>query len=68
VPEDVQVIGFDGIKLFEDAYFCSTIVQPLPEIARMCVDLLLQDSVLSKPPLVCLPVSFEAGGTTRDCN
>jgi LacI family transcriptional regulator len=68
VPEDVQVIGFDGIKLFEDTYFCSTIVQPLPEIARMCVDLLLQDSVLSKPPLVCLPVSFEAGGTTRDCS
>jgi LacI family transcriptional regulator len=47
-------------------YVCSTIVQPLPEIAQMCVDLLLQDNVSSKPPLVCLPVSYEPGGTTRD--
>jgi LacI family transcriptional regulator len=66
IPEDVQVIGFDGIKLFGDMYVCSTIVQPLPEIAQMCVDLLLQDNVSSKPPLVCLPVSYEPGGTTRD--
>jgi LacI family transcriptional regulator len=66
IPDDVQVIGFDGIKLFGDLYVCSTIVQPLPEMAQMCVDLLLQDNVTSKPPLVCLPVSYEPGGTTRD--
>jgi LacI family transcriptional regulator len=65
VPDDVQVIGFDGVKFFDDKYSCSTIVQPVPEMAQMCVDLLLQENVSSKPPLVCLPVSFGAGGTTR---
>lgn len=67
VPEDVQVIGFDGIKLFSDEpYICSTIVQPVPEMAQMCVDLLLQDNMSTKPPLVCLPVSYGYGGTTLD--
>lgn len=67
VPEDVQVIGFDGIRFFgEKNYICSTIVQPLPEIAEMCVDLLLQDNLPVKPPLVCLPVTYGYGGTTLD--
>lgn len=67
VPEDVQVIGFDGISFFgEHNYVCSTIVQPIPEIAEMCVELLLQENMLTKPPLVCLPVSYVYGGTTRD--
>jgi LacI family transcriptional regulator len=65
VPDDVQVIGFDGIRLFGEKYSCSTIVQPVPEMAQMCVDLLLQENISSKPPLVCLPVSFGWGGTTK---
>ena len=45
VPEDVQVIGFDGIRVFPGAeHVCSTIVQPVPEIAEMCVNLLLQEN------------------------
>ena len=47
-------------------YVCSTIVQPLPEIAEMCVELLLQENMPSKPPLVCLPVSYCYGGTTLE--
>lgn len=67
VPEDVQVIGFDGTRVFGDQdYVCSTIVQPVPEIAEMCVDLLLQETMSSKPPLVCLPVTYAWGGTTLD--
>jgi LacI family transcriptional regulator len=66
VPEDVQVIGFDGIRYFNQDYICSTIVQPVPEIARMCVDLLLQENMLVRPPLICLPVTYGAGGTTRE--
>ncbi len=67
VPEDVQVIGFDGIQAFGDGdYFCSTIVQPVQDIAEMCVELLLQESMSTKPPLVCLPVSYAYGGTTKD--
>lgn len=67
VPEDVQVIGFDGTRYFEDKnYICSTIVQPVPEIAEMCVELLLSKNMTTKPPLVCLPVSYAYGGTTSE--
>lgn len=67
VPEDVQVIGFDGIRHFgNEDYVCSTIVQPVQEIAEMCVELLIRESISTKPPLVCLPVTYAYGGTTRD--
>lgn len=67
VPEDVQLIGFDGIRAFGNMnYHCSTIVQPVPDIAEMCVDLLLRDSAMTKPPLVCLPVTYAYGGTTLE--
>lgn len=67
VPEDVQVIGFDGIHYFKpDDYICSTIVQPAADIAEMCVELLLQENMSVKPPLVCLPVTYAYGGTTRE--
>ena len=65
VPEDVQLIGFDGVRSFGNIdYLCSTIVQPVPEMAEMCVDLLLRENELMKPPLVCLPVTYAYGGTT----
>ena len=65
VPEDVQLIGFDGVRAFGNIdYLCSTIVQPVPEMAEICVDLLLRENELMKPPLVCLPVSYAYGGTT----
>ncbi len=67
VPEDVQLIGFDGTRhLGEKDYVCSTIVQPIPEIAEMCVELLLQENMPAKPPLVCLPVTYAYGGTTSE--
>lgn len=67
VPEDVQVIGFDGIQAFGDGdYICSTIVQPVQDIAEMCVELLLQGNMSAKPPLICLPVSYMYGGTTKE--
>ncbi len=66
VPEDVQVIGFDGTRNFGYLdYTCSTIVQPVEDIAEMCVELLLQTNMSMKPPLVCLPVKYEEGDTTR---
>lgn len=67
VPDDVQVIGFDGIRAFGNMdYHCSTIVQPVPEMAEMCVELLLQENIPVKPPLICLPVTYAYGGTTRE--
>ena len=66
VPEDVQVIGFDGIRHFGDQeYTCSTIVQPLEEIAEVCVNMVLEKEENSTPPLVCLPVTYAWGGTTK---
>ena len=66
VPEDVQVIGFDGIRQFGDLELCcSTIVQPVDEIAEACIDMLLDQRSAQTPSLVCLPVHYEWGGTTR---
>lgn len=65
VPEDVQVIGFDGIRFFGDNnYICSTIVQPVAEIAKVCVSLVLDENIPEKPSLVCLPVRYAYGKTT----
>lgn len=67
VPEDVQVIGFDGIRHFGDMELtCSTIVQPLEAIAATCVEMVLEKRSASAPSLVCLPVSFAYGGTTKE--
>ena len=66
VPEDVQVIGFDGIRHFGDhEYTCSTIVQPLEEIAEVCVSMVLEKDEGKAPSLVCLPVTYAYGGTTK---
>lgn len=65
VPEDVQVVGYDGIRKFGDLdYFCSTIVQPVEEMAQVCVNLVL-DTEGTAPSLVCLPVTYAFGGTTK---
>ena len=67
VPEDVQLIGYDGIHRFdsEDLY-CSTIVQPIQQMAQTAVDLLLSSDRSTLPTLICLPVRYQPGGTTRD--
>ena len=67
VPEDVQIIGYDGIKdHYSGRYYCSTIVQPIREIAETCVELILAKDRSSLPPLVLLPVRYAPGGTTRE--
>ena len=67
VPEDVQVIGFDGIRMFgEQEYVVSTIVQPVQEIAEACVSTVLSKHLSNVPSLICLPVTYAYGGTTRE--
>ena len=67
VPKDVQIIGFDGIRRFGgEALYCSTILQPVEKMAETCVDLLLAKDRSNIPALVCLPVSYVSGGTTRE--
>ena len=69
VPEQVQVIGYDGLQLFgfeEEDYYCSTIAQPVKAMAETAVDLLLNPDRSRLPALVCLPVEYRMGKTTRD--
>ena len=65
VPDDVQLIGFDGVRRFiTEDFHCSTIVQPVLRLAETSVDLLLREDRSNLPSLVCLPVSYAPGGTT----
>ena len=68
VPEDVQLIGYDGVRCFnsEGDLFCSTIVQPVQQMAETAVELLLSRDQSPAPALICLPVHYAAGGTTRE--
>ena len=67
VPEDVQVIGFDGIRMFGTMdYVVSTIVQPVPDIAVACVNTVLSRHLSAMPSLICLPVYYAPGGTTKE--
>lgn len=68
VPENVQVIGYDGSTWIRN--YCSeltTIVQPIADIADVLVETLLSmiDKDTEKTPnQVVLPISLHAGTTT----
>ncbi|MDO4296596.1 MAG: LacI family DNA-binding transcriptional regulator [bacterium] len=71
VPKDVQIIGFDGIHKFgmeDQDLFVSSICQPIPDLARTCVDMILRKDKQLLPSLTLLPVSYRSGGTTRESN
>ncbi len=66
IPEDVQVIGYDGLRAFTNGdYYCSTIVQPVEAIAETCVRLILEEPDPNTPSLLCLPVRYAFGDTTK---
>ena len=67
VPDDVQIIGYDGIINFATGcYVCSTIVQPLRQMAETAVDLVLSAEPPAGETVFRLPVAYVAGGTTKD--
>lgn len=67
VPDDVQLIGFDGLRHFGDQeLYCSTIIQPVEQIAQTCVNILLTEDKATLPAMICLPVTYAAGGTTQE--
>ncbi len=67
IPEDVQVIGYDGIISYATGcYICSTIVQPLRKMAELAVDLLLSPDGTQDGSTHLLPVYYVPGGTTLD--
>ncbi|MCD5002533.1 LacI family DNA-binding transcriptional regulator [Enterococcus saccharolyticus] len=67
VPNEVQVIGFDGQQSREgEPYLVSTIVQPIEQMAKSAVELLLnviQGKEVEKRTV--LPVHFGEGWTTK---
>ncbi len=68
VPEDVQIIGFDGIRKFgsDDDLFISSICQPIELLAEKCVEILTAMDGTPAPCLTLLPAQYRYGGTTRD--
>ena len=67
VPEQVQIIGFDGTRMIGfHRYYCSTIVQPVDKLAEAAVSILLNEQPSTPPALVCLPVTYAPGGSTKD--
>ena len=67
VPEEVQLVGHDGMQWMNSGkYLVSTIVQPVPDMARKAVELLLKKIKGEEiETLTILPVEFAEGGTTR---
>lgn len=67
VPQDVQIIGYDGIVDYATGrYSCSTIVQPISEMAETAVKILLAPDGGLFPANISLPVHFAPGGTTKE--
>lgn len=68
VPEDVQLIGHDGIRqMNRGPYLVSSIAQPIEEMAKAAVKNMLK--LIRKEPaeeITILPVTFVEGGTTRN--
>ncbi len=69
VPEDVQLIGYDGVvDFYTKECVCSTIVQPIDKIAEASVELILTEDWTKAPPLLSLPVTYADGGTTASAS
>jgi len=69
IPEDVQIVGFDGWKLSQDEKLSiSSIRQPVKEIAINAVkqlDMRVNGESGQDVPRIMLPVTFLQGDTTK---
>ncbi len=67
IPEDVQVIGYDGLRILNiGSYLISSIEQPIRDMAVTAVHHLMK--LINKEPvpsLTILPVTFAYGSTTK---
>ena len=63
-PPKVKAVYQAVIALFAEGADLNSLT--VAEIAEMCVELLLQENMSVKPPLVCLPVTYAYGGTTSE--
>ena len=52
VPEDVQVIGYDGLRAFGDQeYYCSTIIQPVEDLGQAAGEQILRRVEVPDAPI-----------------
>ncbi len=66
IPDGLQIIGYDGIPKFGlNQYYCSTIKQPIEQMASTAIEILINKETTTPPALICLPVQYQEGGTTR---
>ena len=69
VPQDVQVIGYDGSTFILQSFpELSTVVQPIADLAKTLVDALI--TKIEHPERIqerqyMFPVSFHRGTTTK---
>ncbi|SES25898.1 LacI family DNA-binding transcriptional regulator [Salisediminibacterium halotolerans] len=68
VPDDIQVIGFDGVTASKDEELnLSTIVQPVQEMAYSAVDTIINiNEGQNVEQKYVLPVSFHEGNSTKN--
>jgi len=63
----VQMIGFDGsIDFYTGLPVCSSIEQPIEQLAKIAVNTILNYDSENAPSLICLPVRYIPGPTTKD--
>ncbi|MGN9066566.1 LacI family DNA-binding transcriptional regulator [Ligilactobacillus agilis] len=69
VPEEIQLIGYDGMNLSENQPLgISTIVQPIELMAQEAVEIILKKISNPKlgPVVKSLPVTYREGWTTKN--
>ena len=67
IPDQVQIIGYDGIiDRFTENFVCSTIEQPIAQMAETAVNILLNPDENTAGANICLPVRYVSGGTTKE--
>lgn len=66
IPEDIKIIGYDGVKMStEQEFLISTIRQPVERMAKRAVDSIfdiLENNIENKRRV--LPVTYVKGSTT----
>ena len=65
-PEDIQIVSYDGEFALDDIHHITTLEQPLDEMAKKCVELLIKkiDGVVTEP-LSKFNCRFVKGETTK---
>lgn len=68
VPNDIQIVGYDGSKMIQNVWpELTTVIQPIKEIAHLLVDLLakqINGQKLNKTEFI-LPTDIHIGTTTK---